>query len=216
MCGSGNMFEILLWIIKLSFRFVSFFHFLTQNESASPNYHTVCVWYVDLSCWLSSKQITKNKHCKVSTKQGQRLDHTTKIEVSLSQQCRCHYCGDRHESMMWLHQHSSKSLCKDRRCDCMWEWGSWTWRGWGCVSYSVVVRYIQTLCYPRMVNDSREFYHNDTHSILQLDDGKENCGKLKMYCSEFYQCLIHFNSFMGMSSNEKERTHYGRRHIPVT
>ena len=39
-----------------------------------------CVQYIAFSCCLSAKQMEKSKQCKVSTKQGQRHDHATKLE----------------------------------------------------------------------------------------------------------------------------------------
>jgi len=55
----------------------------------SHGYHAVCVQYVALSCYLSAKQMSKSKQCKVLTNEGQRLDHATKLEASLRRQCRC-------------------------------------------------------------------------------------------------------------------------------
>ena len=38
----------------------------------------------------AAKQMTKSNQCKVPTRKGQRLDHTTKLEASLPRQCRSH------------------------------------------------------------------------------------------------------------------------------
>ena len=56
--------------------------FSSKSKCKPEVYDTVCV-YVALSCCLSAKQRTKSKQCKVSTKQGQRLDHVTKLEAYL-------------------------------------------------------------------------------------------------------------------------------------
>ena len=64
---------------------------LAQSQSASPKATTLYVeQHVALSCGLSAKQMAKRKQCKVPTKQGQRLDHTTKLAASLARQCRCY------------------------------------------------------------------------------------------------------------------------------
>ena len=58
---------------------------LAQSESASPKTTTLYVYNMSLfliAC-LSAKQMAKSKQFKVPTKQGQRLDHATKLEASL-------------------------------------------------------------------------------------------------------------------------------------
>jgi hypothetical protein len=59
--------------------------FSSKRKCKPEGYHAVCIQYVALSCCLSAKQMAKSKQCKVPTKQGprpkqgQRLDHVTKL-----------------------------------------------------------------------------------------------------------------------------------------
>jgi hypothetical protein len=50
---------------------------------------------------LSNEQMSKRKSYTVPTKQGQRLDHVTKLPASLSPKCRCYCHRDRGESALF-------------------------------------------------------------------------------------------------------------------
>ena len=89
-------------IVKLALTWVATTHVSTQSDAIEQRssvysdffsskrkrkpegYHALCVQYVALSCCLSARQMAKSKQCKVPTKQGQRLDHATKLEASLA------------------------------------------------------------------------------------------------------------------------------------
>ncbi len=61
-----------------------------QRKCTPEDYHAVCLQYVALSSCPSGKLMVKSKLCKVPPNEGQRLDHATNVEASLSRQCRCH------------------------------------------------------------------------------------------------------------------------------
>ena len=66
---------------------------LAQSESASPEVTTLYVYNMSLfivACLLNRWQ--RASRDKVPTKQGQRLDHATKLEASLARKFRCHVC----------------------------------------------------------------------------------------------------------------------------
>ena len=160
--GQEVRFEILWWIIKLSLRFFSFFDFLAQNRTSSAR-------------WLQNKVrgLTTPRSSKPPSPNSVGV---IAVEIKVS------------PSFDWTDTrlHSWKSLCP-RIVDvivCESE-DRGHLRGWGCVSYSVVVRYIQ------------DFVSPTDCERLKIGNGKKNCGKLKMYCSEYYQWLIHFNSTHG-------------------